>query len=563
MRPRWTQHSCHCPLVLRRCSCTMSKAGTSRSAGRRDGSTSLPLQVGVAAPSSRRESGGSSAPTASAKKRGRAPARGTAKAKAKAKGATAPASEAKAPLPSMIGKCVCSRCSETSDTKPWACSAETPGGKMAAGSACLACYAEWNEHFSHIPDFDGFVAHCKTPEGIQQAADAKMNAQRQGGTEFRASHVCSAQRLGCVLKRSLVILNKHQYKEAITKAPTKRHPRCPKLQIVNEEGEAEEVYCFANPLQPHRTLELYCDMSEDMVTPRLEAGKNAFEAHAHQTMMRCASARSESLGHQILFSTAPLHPVDYVKQKVIKLEGKLAAASGEEGGEDEGDGEDAEGGMPDLTGMGGEVRIVHNLKRSNTLAALPNIAGSATDKLDAVPDAGPTPKKPRCDQHGLPAGGLAVKPKCSPTPSRGGTGAADPAASACGESDARTVVGAESGVGSDEGSDTDAGLTELQKWVSKLALVKVVSGAKLQRQVRFAVKSLTTKMNKNDAGLMREHLKLVPALSKWMCHVFWGSCRCSWRSAPRLSRSKTNMFHTHHVTTFSMKPLVRLRPLAL
>jgi len=84
------------------------------------------------------------------------------------------------------------------------------------------------------------------------------------------------------------------------------------------------------------------------------------------------------------------------------------------------------------------------------------------------------------------------------------------------------VVGAESGVGSDEGSDTDAGLTELQKWVSKLALVKVVSGAKLQRQVRFAVKSLTTKMNKNDAGLMREHLKLVPALSKWMCHGFWG-----------------------------------------
>jgi len=69
----------------------MSKAGTSRSAGRRDGSTALPLQVGVAAPSSRRESGGSSAPTASAKKRGMAPARGTAKAKAKAKGATAPA----------------------------------------------------------------------------------------------------------------------------------------------------------------------------------------------------------------------------------------------------------------------------------------------------------------------------------------------------------------------------------------------------------------------------------------------------------------------------------------
>jgi hypothetical protein len=452
-------------------------------------------------------------PAASSKAKAAKGALGTTRATAKAEASPAKAELAeheKRAMPSMIGNCVCSRCAATSDTKPWACEAETPSGLVAAGRACLECMSEWNDHFSHIQTFEAFVAHSKTARGAREAAEAKMNAQRRGGKEFHAASVSSTRQVGCVLKRSLVVLNRREYKEAISKAPTKRHPKCPKIKIINENGEEEEVHCFSNPAQPYRTLELYCDISDGMVTQRLGAGKNAFETHAQQTLTRCSSVRSQSMGHQILFGPSSLHTVDHVRQKVLRL----AQHPGGEGA-DECDAMEEDEGF----GFGGreeaaeEVRIVEKVQRStafDSAPGLPDLPAMPGDRVAAaLALGGPTPKKRRLADGGGPGDGHAhdSQPEGSPSPLPQDCGKAS---SVWAGSDARTVRH-DSGDDSGEGSAPEVEQNELQKWTSKLSLDKVVAGAKLQRQVRFATKSMTTKMNKNDAGIMREHLKLVPA----------------------------------------------------
>ena len=452
-------------------------------------------------------------PAASSKAKAAKGALGTARAKAKAKASPAKAELAdhETPaMPSMIGKCACSRCSATSDTKPWACEVQTPSGQVPAGRACLDCMSEWTDHFSHIPTSEAFVTHSRTAEGRREAAEAKMNAQRRGGKELHAASVSSTRQVGCVLKRSLVVLNKREYKEAISKAPTKRHPKCPKIKIINEDGEEEEVHCFSNPAQPYRTLELYCDISDGMVTQRLGAGKNAFETHAQQTLTRCSSVRSQSMGHQILFGPSLLHTVDYVRQKVVRLAQQQSGEEVEEGDameEDEGLGF----GMSEEAAE--EMRLIEKVQRSTAFdtapgfSDLPAMLGNRASAALAL--AGPTPKKRRLADGDEPGDEPAndSQPAGSPL-SLPGTGGK--AGSAFAGSDARTVR-QDSGDESGEGSAHEVGQSELQKWTSKLSLDKVVAGAKLQRQVRFATKAMTTKMNKNDAGIMRAHLKMVPA----------------------------------------------------
>ena len=193
----------------------------------------------------------------------------------------------------------CRGCNSKPGTKRWARHAKAgPNELVAVGDACEPCYTFAQEGW---PDLS-WEEYCEYKEGVGRREVSEAIAAKAGSAAVDRSYLQDQVEGTCSslieVRTSMVILNPAtEYKSIFGKNMTTRSPKVPSLTLPPTKfgAEPEQVLCFANPLQPFRTVELVQQFSDSKKTTRMHPEQNLYESHGSRMFSFCSDARHESM----------------------------------------------------------------------------------------------------------------------------------------------------------------------------------------------------------------------------------------------------------------------------
>ena len=337
---------------------------------------------------------------------------------------------------------------------------------------CPKCNSFVAECLGHIPLHELMQLSQQDPD-VQYDIDEGRKNRDAGSVDFAQESVGCADFQDATVHRQVIIMNDAEWAREFGSPPLKRETRfIPKMNIINELGEAEEVYIFKWEPTHLRVLTLSCTRRVQKSSPKLDAPSHWYERQSEQ-VYRFAMEEARR---------------DMALDSLAKNLGSVAARKSKAMGGDEEEGDEIEGG-PDSSPKGA---LLVSPQRPHGVAGTRAATASAAGFVARVPRRS---SPPACSAVGPRVGGSVLSAPSQALPQR---------ASDDGETlpeDSASQVGGE--VPERAGKDDDAATI----WIKRLPLDVAMSVGKLGVQEHHAKMALK-KMQGDQARKLKGHLKL-------------------------------------------------------
>eukprot|EP00971_Amphidinium_carterae_P329401 6461826-Amphidinium_carterae.1 len=192
------------------------------------------------------------------------------------------------------GLCKCSACGGLSkdkwgvmimQDKLWALRKANvrTGLEVAEGDACEDCHIAWASHFSHM-NWDEYASAMQNPDHELHGylEDAKKCALQPSSKTWKPHQVTEGQACVFTLERTFLALTSGEVKKLLSlkKLTKSLVDGVPKVDMVTESGQSEQLYIFKDSEQIGRKLHIKMEQAQTLMQTSLPASSQTWTQQA-------------------------------------------------------------------------------------------------------------------------------------------------------------------------------------------------------------------------------------------------------------------------------------------
>lgn len=167
---------------------------------------------------------------------------------------------------------------------------------------CKLCWRKFSAGFAAYMSWDEYCAACGDLKSENDEVGRHLSSADKA---YFPESVGESLQYAIRLERNYQVLNAAEFRKTMGAPPHSRMPRVPTLwlqkEVPDENEPLEQVFVFAHPALPHRTMRIetlhMCERRTNLMT----AEQHAHKAQGSKTLCSCLERRSAKSAEQVLF----------------------------------------------------------------------------------------------------------------------------------------------------------------------------------------------------------------------------------------------------------------------